>query len=224
MFQFLPKRSVSLGFVIAAAASISFTSLQVSAVELDKMFDSLEPAYTTMAGAEECDLKLEIGPRLWRYAEMRVKDLETGSGLSDAQLSAKRESARAEGRQVAGIGACGSVLVAFQVLVELRKATGQPYPDDDAPTTATLPSPNVNPLENKEHNAQSLVRAWTDAYKTCRGGSGDHESTWVACGKRDEIAEQLARQGYCEDRRPDGSPGWAVCAMSKSGTSLDRRN
>jgi len=91
------------------------------------MLDSLEPAYTTMAGAEECDLKLDIGTRLWRHAEERVKDLEARSGLSVQQLSAKREAAKAEGRQVAGIGACGSVQLAFQVLDELRKATGQPY-------------------------------------------------------------------------------------------------
>ncbi|MBY2914144.1 hypothetical protein [Rhizobium leguminosarum] len=42
-------------------------------------------------------MKLEIGPRPWRYAEMRVKDLETRSGLSDEQLNAKKEAAKAEG-------------------------------------------------------------------------------------------------------------------------------
>ncbi|MBY2914145.1 hypothetical protein [Rhizobium leguminosarum] len=53
MFRFLPKLSFFQGLTLAATASVSFTSLQVSAVELDKMFDSSEPAYTTMAGAEE---------------------------------------------------------------------------------------------------------------------------------------------------------------------------
>lgn len=116
VFQFHPKAAVSVGLAIIATVGIGLSPQQTFAVELDKMFDSLEPAYTTMAGAEECDLQLEIGPRLWRYAEARVKDLETRSGLSDEQLDVKRETAKAEGRQVAAIGACGSVLVAFQVL------------------------------------------------------------------------------------------------------------
>ncbi|MEH7879390.1 hypothetical protein V7799_18040 [Rhizobium laguerreae] len=215
MFQFLPKRSVSLGFAIAAMASIGFSPLQALAVDLDEMFDSLEPAYTTMAGAEECGLRLEIGPPLWRYAEMRVRDLEKRSGLSDGQLSAKRETAKPEGRQVAAIGACGSVLVAFQVLDELRKATGQPYPDNDANSTGTFPSPEANALESEGSDVKSLVDAWISAYKACRGGSGDRESTWAACGKRDDMAEKLAHQGYCEDSSPDGSPLWTVCAMSQ---------
>lgn len=214
VFQFLRKRSVPLGFAFAAIASISFTPLQAFAVELEKMFDSLEPAYTTMAGAEECDLKLEIGPRLWRYAEMRVRALEARSGLSDKQLGAKRETAKAEGRQVAGIGACGSVLVAFQVLDELRKATGQPYPDDDDPSTKSKPSPGSVALKKKQ-DVPSLVSQWTDAYIACRGGFGNEASTWAACGKRDEIAEKLAGRGFCEERIADGSPSWVKCDSSQ---------
>ncbi|MGO8150457.1 hypothetical protein AB9F36_11650 [Rhizobium leguminosarum] len=211
MFQFLRKSSACLRIVIAATASITLSPLQVFAVELDKMFDSLEPAYTTIAGAEECDLRLEIGLRVWRYAEMRVKDLEARSGLSDEQLSSKREAAKVEGRQVAAIGACGSVLVAFQALDELRKATGHPYSDDDAASTATLPSPKANALAKKEHNAQSLMREWMHAYIACRGGSGDQESTWAACDKREEVAEKLAKQGYCEETRANGPPNWIDC-------------
>ncbi|WP_017962937.1 hypothetical protein [Rhizobium leguminosarum] len=214
MFQFLPNRSVSLGFAIAAMASITFSPRQAFSVDLDKMFDSLEPAYTTMAGAEECDLKLEIGPRLWRYAEMRVKDLETRSGLSDEQLGAKRETAKAEGRQVAGIGACGSVLVAFKVLDELRKATGRPYPDDEKPPAGEKPSSDPGASTINKLDVRSLIGAWKRAYIACRGGFGDEESTSAACGKRDEIMEELARNGYCEDRSQDGSPVWDVCATS----------
>jgi len=214
VFQFLPKRSVSQGFVFAAMASISLSPLQVSAVELDKMFDSLEPAYTTMAGAQECDLKLEIGPHLWRYAEMRVRDLEMRSGLSDEQLGAKRETAKAEGRQVAAIGACRSVLVAFQVLDELRKATGHPYPDDDVSSYEAKPSPGSVALKRKQ-DVPSLVSQWADAYIACRGGFGDEESTWAACGKRDEISEELAERGYCEERSSGGSPDWVTCAPTR---------
>ncbi|ANL70414.1 hypothetical protein AMC83_CH00376 [Rhizobium phaseoli] len=214
MFQFRPKPAARLRFTIAVTVSISLAPLQVSAVELDKMFDSLEPAYTTMAGAEVCHLKLEIGPRLWRYAEMRVRALESRSGLSNEQLSAKKETAKAEGRQVAGIGACGSVLVAFQVLDELRKAAGQPYPHDDATFSQTQPSPRSAALE-KQQDVSSLVNEWTDAYIACRGGFGDEESTSAACGKRDEIAEKLAGQGYCGERSPDGSPVWSMCASSQ---------
>lgn len=214
MFQFPPKPTVSRGLAIATMASISFSPLQVFAVELEKMFDRLEPAYTTMAGAEECGLRLEIGPRLWRYAEMRVKDLEARSRLSDEQLGAKRETAKAEGRQVAGIGACGSVLIAFQVLDELRKATGQPYPDDDAPSTKAKPSPGSVALKKKQ-DIPSLVSQWTDAYIACRGGFGNEESTWAACDKRDEISEELARDGYCQERSPSGSPVWMVCASAR---------
>lgn len=192
------------------AVGIGLWPRQASSVDLDKMFDSLEPAYTTMAGAEECNLKLEIGTRLWRYAEMRVRDLEARSGLSVQQLSAKRETAKAEGRQVAGIGACGSVQVAFQVLDELRKATGQPYPDDEAASTEAKPSPGLAALKNNQ-DVPSLVSEWTNAYIACRGGSGDQESTWAACGKRDEIAEKLAKLNYCETTRADGSPDWLSC-------------
>ncbi|MBY3181035.1 hypothetical protein HFO24_05030 [Rhizobium laguerreae] len=214
MFQFLRKPSACLRFVIAATASIGFSPRQAFAVDLDKMFDSLEPAYTTMAGAEECGLRLEIGPRLWRYAETRVRDLEARSGLSGLQLSVKRETAKVEGRQVAGIGACGSVQVAFQVLDELRKATGQPYPDDESSSTEARPSPR-SPVLKKEPGVSSLVGEWTDAYIACRGGFGDEESTWAACGKRDEVAAELARRGYCEERSPDGSPDWTACAPSR---------
>lgn len=214
VFQFLPKRSVSLGLAIAAMASITFSPRQAFSVDLDKMFDSLEPAYTTMAGAEECGLRLEIGPRLWRYAETRVTDLEARSGFSGQQLSEKRETAKAEGRQVAAVGACGSVQVAFQVLEKLRQATGQPYPDDDNPSSEAKPSPRSAVLQKKQ-DVTSLVGQWTNAYIACRGGSGDQENTWAACGKRDDIAEELEGRGYCEERSPDGSPIWTMCASSK---------
>ncbi|MGO7651727.1 hypothetical protein ACC688_29060 [Rhizobium ruizarguesonis] len=215
MFQFLRKSSACLRIVIASTVSISFTSLQVSAVELDKMFESLEPAYTTMAGAEECDLKLEIGPRLWRYAEMRVKDLETRSGLSYEQLNAKKETAKAEGRQVAGIGACGSVKVAFQVLDELRKATGRPYPPVEPAQTETKMNPGPGASMQSEIDVRSVISDWKTAYIGCRGGFGDEDSTSAACGKRDELAEELAKRGYCEIRSADGAPKWTECRLTK---------
>lgn len=215
VFKFPLKSSACLRFVIAVTVGISLSPLQVFAVELDKMFDQLEPAYTTMAGAEECGLRLEIGPRLWRYAEMRVRDLEARSGLSRKLLSSKRDAAKVEGRQVAAVGACGSVLVAFQVLDELRKASGQTYPDNDAPSTVALPSPRVKSLKDRRRDARSLMSEWTGAYIACRGGFGDQESTTTACDKRDEVTKELTRQGYCEDRSPDGSPIWAACASSE---------
>ncbi|KAA9385709.1 hypothetical protein [Neorhizobium galegae] len=46
------------------------------AAELDKMFNKLEPAYTTMAGAKECGIKSDIGNDLWQYAERAVEQLE----------------------------------------------------------------------------------------------------------------------------------------------------
>lgn len=215
MFQFLPKLPFFRGLAIAVAISIDLSPLQSFAVELDKMFDYLEPAYTTMAGAEECDLGLEIGPNLWRYAEKRIGALEARSGLSEEQLSLKRETAKVEGRQVAAIGACGSVLVAFQVLDELRKATGQPYPPGEPTQTETKMTPSPGASMQSEIDVRSVISDWKTAYIGCRGGFGDEDSTSAACGKRDELAEELAKRGYCEIRSADGAPKWTECRLTK---------
>ena len=78
--------------------ALGIASNGANATSIERMFDKLEPALTTMAGVNECGLRPSIGRGLFRYAEARVKTLEEESGLSAEELTARRLTALDEGR------------------------------------------------------------------------------------------------------------------------------
>lgn len=84
--------------------------------QLDQMFGELGSAYASIEGAKACGLETQIGRDLLAYAEKRVSELEKTSKLSEAQKDLLRSKASNEAPMLVAIGACGSVLAAFQIL------------------------------------------------------------------------------------------------------------
>lgn len=84
--------------------------------QLDQMFGELGSAYASIEGAKACGLETQIGRDLLAYAEKRVSELEKISKLSEAQKDLLRSKASNEAPMLVAIGACGSVLAAFQIL------------------------------------------------------------------------------------------------------------
>ncbi|MDX1245406.1 hypothetical protein GOL91_03560 [Sinorhizobium medicae] len=94
---------------------------EANAAELDQMFSSLGPAYTTMEGAKACKLEPQIGAELLAFGAQRVAQLEQTSKLSQAQKNHLRNKAVNEAPMLAAIGACRSVLAAFQIIDVQRR-------------------------------------------------------------------------------------------------------
>ncbi len=51
----------------------------------------------------------------------------------------------------------------------------------------------------------NIGEKWNAANEECRGGLGDSNDTWIACGKRDAYAEILVSGGLCYD---EGKHDW----------------
>lgn len=137
--------------MIRCALCVSFFSVLCSAsnaAELDQMFNSLPPAYTTMEGAKACKLELEIGPDVLAFAAERVAKLEQTSKLSADQRTALRDKAIKEAPMLVAIGACQSVLAAFEILDLQRKVLKAQQPKEspkrDEPERPS-PSPRFEP-------------------------------------------------------------------------------
>ena len=199
------------GFVFAFGSA-------VPAAELDQMFNKLEPAYTTMAGAKACNLKPRIGSDLWRYAENTIAQLEKASKLTDQKLAEKRKLAEDEGKTVALVGACGSVYVAFQFLDLRRKAeapsdAGKPTVLQRPPPPSVPPqAPPSKPASTKAapSTPKQLMQDWLEANEDCRGGFGNDPNTMKACDRRAEVREKLLAIGYCEGDMRKSAP-WVPC-------------
>jgi hypothetical protein len=57
-------------------------------------------------------------------------------------------------------------------------------------------------------NAETLIRMEREANGRCRGGSGDSQETWEACGARDAYGRVLAMLGWCYGRQ--GEAGYQM--------------
>jgi hypothetical protein len=190
------------------------------AAELDQVFNKLEPAYATMAGANACGLRPRVGDKLLQYAEHTIEQLEKASKLTDQKLAEKRKLAEDEGKTVALIGACGSVYVAFQFLDLRRKAEAPSDAEKPGvsprPPTASVPGPlQVPPGKAASTNAapstpKQLIQDWLEANEDCRGGFGNDPATWKACDRRADVRDKLLAIGYCEGDVRKSAP-WVPC-------------
>ncbi|CDZ64772.1 hypothetical protein NOJ05_07015 [Neorhizobium galegae] len=178
------------------------------AAELDQVFNKLEPAYTTMAGANACGLRPRVGEKLWQYAERTVEQLEKAAELTNPMLAEKRKLAEDEGKTVALIGACGSVYIAFQFL-DLRRKAEAPSDADKSSTsprssTASVPAPPQAPpgkpssTKAASSTPKQLIQDWLEANEDCRGGYGNDPNTMKACDRRADVGDKLLAIGYCE--------------------------
>lgn len=207
------QTALVVGFVFAFGSA-------APAAELDQMFNKLEPAYTTMAGAKACNLKPRIGNDLWQYAERVVERLQTASKLSEQTLRGKREFAEEEGKTVALIGACGSVYVAFQFLDLRRKAEAPSDVEKSGvsprPPTASVPAPPQAPpgkpssTKAAPSTPKQLIQDWLEANEDCRGGYGNDPNTMKACDRRADVRDKLLAAGYCEGDVRKSVP-WVRC-------------
>ena len=103
------QTAFAVGFVFAFGSA-------APAAELDQMFNSLGSAYNSMEGAKACNLESQIGPELLAFATQRIAKLEQTSKLSQAQKTELSNKAAKEAPMLVVIGACQSVLAAFQIL------------------------------------------------------------------------------------------------------------
>lgn len=60
----------------------------------------------------------------------------------------------------------------------------------------------------------NIGEKWNAANEECRGGLGDDNDTWIACGKRDAYAEILVSGGFCYD---EGKHNWRAGDRVSSG-------
>lgn len=200
------------------AATLSIFGSVAHAAELDKMFNKLEPAYTTMAVARACGLQARFGDALWQYAIGTVDQLEKVSRLPEQKLMEKRKRAEEEGKKVALIGACGSVFLAFQWLDVKRKAEAPVEPGKTTaipapaigPAPASVPPSKSDSIDPVSPTPKQLIQEWLEANEDCRGGSGDDPETWKACDRRGEVREKLLTAGYCEATSKRSAP-WVRC-------------
>lgn len=79
--------------------------------------------------------------------------------------------------------------------------------------------------------AKSLISQYENLNDVCRGGSGNDNSTWDACHKRDALSKKIADQGWCyEGDTPDAyeyQKTWRRCAQenqNKSTSDRDRKS
>lgn len=202
------------------ACGFSVLGSVAHAAELDQMFNKLEPAYTTMAGANACGLKPRIGDKLWQYAEHTVEQLEKASNLPEQKLAEKKKRAEEEGKTVSAIGACGSVYVAFQFLDVKRKAEAPSDTEKSGastrPPTSSVPAPPQAPASKPASTKaapstpKQLIQDWLEANEDCRGGFGNDPNTMKACDRRAEVREKLFAIGYCEGDMRKSAP-WVPC-------------
>lgn len=54
-----------------------------------------------------------------------------------------------------------------------------------------------NAAEKPNPKTAKLIRQYEKANLDCRGGSGDSTDTWMACGRRDLLGEQIEKLGWC---------------------------
>lgn len=57
-------------------------------------------------------------------------------------------------------------------------------------------------------DAEALIRLEREANGKCRGGSGDAQETWEACGARDAYGRVLGMLGWCYGQR--GQAGYQM--------------
>ncbi|QCJ00070.1 hypothetical protein [Agrobacterium larrymoorei] len=135
---------------------------------MDEMFNSLPSAYTTIEGAKACKLSGEISSQLMEFAENRIAKLEEASKLSKSERSALRSKAISEAPMLIAIGACPSVLAAFQILDVQKKfldAQNKKLPDA---STAKQSSPS---------HADPAVPLGQDLPKVESSDQSDHFNT-----------------------------------------------
>lgn len=67
-----------------------------------------------------------------------------------------------------------------------------------------------------------LVQDFHSYDSSCRGGSGDQNETWTACGSRDYAATLLAKFGWCHGEQGQYAyeMKWHLC----SANSIEARN
>lgn len=60
----------------------------------------------------------------------------------------------------------------------------------------------------------TIFEDWHEANEQCRGGSGDDPATEAACTHREQLAEQLKKQGLCFGRKKQSHSDyeWHKCA------------
>ena len=61
--------------------------------------------------------------------------------------------------------------------------------------------------------AEALLAWQQDANTRCRGGSGDSQATWQACGERDAYSRVLNSMGWCYGRSGEigANMSWHRC-------------
>ncbi|MDX0850131.1 hypothetical protein GOD74_17150 [Sinorhizobium medicae] len=200
--------------VPAIALTTTAFNAEANAAELDQMFNSLESAYTSMEGARVCKLELQIGPELFAYAEQRVAQLEQKSKLSQAQKDNLRNTAVNEAPMLAAIGACGSVLAAFQILDVQRKFLEA---QQTSKARETDEQQSASPLAEPDSTAEVGASPQTDAASTDETqlpiAAGAYVRSKAACddlqnGELDMIDFDL------EDNRRTFSTGENLCVVS----------
>lgn len=71
------------------------------------------------------------------------------------------------------------------------------------------------------------VLAWhQDANTRCRGGSGDSQATWQACGERDAYGRVLNGMGWCYGRRGESGAAmnWHRCEANSNRPTRAQRD
>lgn len=60
---------------------------------------------------------------------------------------------------------------------------------------------------------REMINRWNQENSRCRGGNGNDNSTWEACGRREVWSELLGRYGYCYGKEGQSSyqMRWHVC-------------
>ncbi|WP_376092408.1 hypothetical protein ACE7GA_23595 [Roseomonas sp. CCTCC AB2023176] len=73
-------------------------------------------------------------------------------------------------------------------------------------------------------DAQQVIRAERAANEACRGGRGDANETWQACGRRDALGEVLGELGWCYGRAGEAGhqQQWHRCDASSRRQRLPR--
>ncbi|PDT46712.1 hypothetical protein CO661_17225 [Sinorhizobium fredii] len=74
-------------------------------------------------------------------------------------------------------------------------------------------SGNVLTTDRKSLEPARIISQWHEQNGDCRGGPGDSDETWRACGRRESIGAKLQAVGWCYGR--EGEYGyqmeWHVC-------------